>query len=814
MSPLVSTFSRVITVMAVSGVLLVTFFSIVVIGTFLYMSPTLPRIDDLSQVRLTVPLRVMSADNQLIAEFGEKRRSPLTFDQIPEKLRYAFISSEDDRFFHHVGFDYQGLVRASLVLVTTGRRGQGGSTITMQLARNLFLTSRKTFARKIKEIFLAMKIERELTKKQILELYLNKIYLGNRSYGVQAAAHVYYGKDVGELSIAQMAMIAGLPKAPSRYNPIVRPKRALIRRNYVLRRMHQLGHIDDVQFKNATKEAVTSSLHALSPGVEAPYVAEMVRQEMKDRYGTLAYEEGYTVYTTIKAVHQKAANDALRKTLLEYDRRHGYKKVIDNRSVDEKTSDEEKDKIVEDYKDVGHLRIGLITAVADKAVTVYLEYGVDIEILWDGLKWARKYIDDDHMGPEPKTAGEILKVGDVIYIEPIAGGEWKLAQVPEVAGAMVSINPKNGAITSLVGGFDFYHSKFNRVVQAKRQPGSNFKPFIYSGALDKGFTPATLFNDTHVTLDNAALEKAWRPENYERKVFGPTRMRVALTKSRNLVAIRILKTIGISYAVEYAKKFGFSEAQLKHSRNLTLALGSLSVTPLQLASGYSTFANGGYRVVPYFIRKITKDKGSVIFQAEPGQACLPCERNPANFPKVKLAPRIISQQVAFQMTSMLRDVIQRGTGTRAYKALKRNDLSGKTGTTNEQKDAWFSGYSPYLVATAWVGFDKVRSLGRREYGGRAALPMWIKLMRVVLKDKKVVYPKMPPSMVTVKIDPKSGLLANNAHSKAIDETFRESLVPKETSQNMGGETNDQDPNSATSGRQTGTSNPDEEQPLF
>jgi len=809
MSQFITIFSRVLSVIAVTSVLIGTFAVILSISAFLYVSQSLPKINDLHEVKLTVPLRVFSANKVLIAEFGEKRRSPLKFSEVPPNLRYAFISSEDDRFFEHVGFDYQGLVRAAYVLVTTGRRGQGGSTITMQLARNLFLTKRKTFERKLKEIFLAMKIERELSKQQILELYLNKIYLGNRSYGVGAAAHVYYGKSVDELSIAQMAMIAGLPKAPSRYNPIINPKRALIRRNYVLRRMHYLGHIDDQQFKNAKNEAISSSLHALSPEVEAPYVAEMVRREMKGRYGTKAYEDGYSVYTTIDAGHQKAANDALRQALLAYDRRHGYKAPIDNKSIDEKTTDEEKDKIVEQYKDVGHLRIGLVTAIAEKSVTVYLEYGVDIELGWEGLKWAQKYIDDDHKGAKPKNAGEILKIGDVIYIEPQSSGDWMLAQVPEVSGAMVSIDPKDGAITSLVGGFDFYHSKFNRVIQAKRQPGSNFKPFIYSGALDKGFTPATLFNDAHVVIDNKSLEKVWRPENYERRVYGPTRMRVALTKSRNLVAIRILKTIGISYAVEYAKKFGFTEKQLRHSRNFTLALGSLSVTPLQLASGYSTFANGGFKITPYFITRIVKDKVGVIFQSEASQACSVCEKDPAKYPKIKIAPRIISPQVAYQMTSMLGDVIKYGTGRRAYRALKRNDLSGKTGTTNDQQDAWFSGYSPYLVATAWVGFDKIRPLGKREFGGTAALPMWIKLMESALKDKKVKVLRVPPNMTTVKIDPKSGLIAHTSNPNAIDETFRDEFVPKEVSLNQGGDSS----GGEFGGKDGNSSGPDIE-PLF
>lgn len=814
MSPLITTITRVLSIIAVTAVLVVLLTVMLGVSTFLFLAPELPKIDDLNKVKLTVPLRVFSADNTLIAEFGEKRRSPLRYDQVPENLRRAFISSEDDRFFDHVGFDYQGLMRAVFVLVTTGQRGQGGSTITMQLARNLFLTKKKTFKRKLKEIFLAMKIERELTKKQILELYLNKIYLGNRSYGVQAAAHVYYGKSVDELSIAQMAMIAGLPKAPSRYNPIINPNRALIRRNYVLKRMHELGHIDTTQFENAKKETISSSLHALSPAVDAPYVAEMVRQKLKERYGNSAYEDGYSVYTTINSVHQKAATEALRKTLLEYDRRHGYKGSVSNRPITAKTTDTEKDRIINEFKNVGHLRPGLVTKIGEKSLTIYLEYGVEIELDWDGIKWARKYISDDRMGPELKNAGEIVKLGDVVYVEPQpAGKKWLLAQVPEVAGAMVSVNPKDGAITSLVGGFDFYHSKFNRVIQAQRQPGSNFKPFIYAAALDKGYTPATLFNDTHVVIDSRNMEKAWRPENSSRRVYGPTRMRVALTKSRNLVAIRILRTIGIPYAVEYAKKFGFTDSQLRNSRNFTLALGSLSVTPLQLASGYATFSNGGFRVAPYFISRIEKDKAGTIYKADPKLACPDCvETSQEPDEASKLAPRIVSEQVAYQMNSMLRDVVKRGTGVRAYNALKREDLAGKTGTTNDQQDAWFSGYTSYLVATAWVGFDKIRPLGKREYGGRAALPMWVKLMRVALKNKPVVHPKMPSKMVTVKIDPKTGLLARRSDPNAIDETFREDLVPKETSNgfdSMGGDSSG--PSSDSSG---GTSGSQSNDPLF
>ncbi len=756
---------------------------VVTISTFLYFSSEIPTIKNIDKVQLQVPLRVFSREGDLIGEFGDKRRDPLTYDKIPKKLVKAFISAEDDRFFSHIGIDYMGLTRAFLTLLTTGERRQGGSTITMQLAKVLFLSSEKTYKRKLLQVFLAFKIERELSKEQIMELYLNKIYLGNRSYGVGAAAHVYYGKNIKDLTLAQMAMIAGLPKAPSRYNPLVRPKRALSRRNYVLKRMLELGHITQEEYDTAINEEISSTRHKLAVSIDAHYVAEMVRKEMRDKYGDNAYKDGYAVYTTIRSKHQRAANRALRQTLLDYDRRHGYRGPLQHKPLPPDASLKEKEARLSEYRrTIGGLEAGLVTSVSDRSAEVYLGDGIDIVLDWEGIKWAKKYISETRKGPRIKSAHDVLKPGDIIRVEKRPNNKWWLAQVPKVSGAIVAVDPKDGAITALVGGFDFFdnenNGKFNRVTQARRQPGSSFKPFVYAAALEKGHTPATIFHDTQMVLPTDQ-DKDWRPNNDDGRTLGALRMRKALYLSRNLVAIRILQDIGLNYAFDYVTRFGFSKKQLE--RNLSFALGTSVVSPLQIVSGYTVFANGGFRVEPYYITRVermtnTKDgvKRQVIFRAEPKIAC--GEKCP---PGVKPAKRVISEQIAYQMTSMLRDVIKRGTGKRAL-VLKRPDIAGKTGTTNDLKDAWFSGYSKYVAATVWVGFDQVKSLGYKEYGGTAALPMWVRFMRVALKGKPVALPKLPKGMVTVSIDPKTGLLADSYIKNPILETFRVQYVPKRT----------------------------------
>ena len=604
----------------------------VLAGAYLYLEPRLPEVDSLREVRLQVPLRVYSSDGALISEFGEKRRVPLGYDEMPERLVQAILAAEDSNFFNHTGVDFRGLARAALQLAMTGERRQGGSTVTMQVARNFFLTPEKTYTRKLSEIFLALRIEQSLSKQEILELYLNKIYLGHRAYGVGAAAHVYYGKTIDELGLAQTAMIAGLPKAPSRYNPVTNPSRALERRNYVLDRLLALGRISQEEHRTARAEPVTASVHAAEIEVEAPYVAEMVRAELYERFGEEAYAGGYRVETTVDAELQQAANRALRKALDAYDRRHGWRGPGD-RVPDPPRDPLGLDALLEARDPVGELRPAVVTAVEEKSIEVYLGQGRRLTIGWEGLKWARPYIDPDHRGPEPKRAADVVQAGDIVRVLPLepeakdeeaAEGEpgWRLAQVPAVSGAFVALDPNNGAIQALTGGYDFFASKFNRAIQARRQPGSGFKAFVYSAALEAGYTAASLINDAPVVYHDAAQDELWRPKNYSGRFFGPTRLRQALTKSRNLVSIRLMRDMGVEHAVDHITRFGFDREQLTH--NLSLALGSSEVTPLQMARGYAVLANGGYLIDPYFIRRIEDGEGNLVYQARPRVVCDDC----------------------------------------------------------------------------------------------------------------------------------------------------------------------------------------------
>jgi len=769
---------------------------------YLYLSPELPDTALLKDVKLQVPLRVFARDGSLLAEFGEKRRSPIPVEAAPKWLVQAFLAAEDDRFYEHPGVDYQGLIRAVLHLIRTGEKGQGGSTITMQVARNFFLSREKTYLRKLNEIFLSLKIENKLSKAEILGLYLNKIYLGNRAYGIQAAARVYYGKNVHELNLAQMAMVAGLPKAPSRYNPIANPQRALIRRDYVLRRMLELEYISEQDYQEALQTPISANLHAVSTAFKAPYVAEMVRAAMVKKYGNQAYTRGYRVYTTLSPQNQQAANKALRTTLLDYDHRHGYRGAeqhlqLDAVDINELTS--MLDSQLRGVPVIGGMRVGVVTDVMEKSIRVYLGQDHVIKIEWDGLKWAKAYINDNRQGPEPEAATEIVQKGDMIRL--LKQDEvWHLSQVPTVSGALVSLDPHDGAIVALVGGFDFLLSKFNRATQAERQPGSDFKPFIYSAALEKGYTAATLINDAPVVFEDSALEGTWRPENYSGRFYGPTRLRVALMKSRNLISIRLLRAIGIGYAVNYVSRFGFDKASLP--RDLSLALGSTStnLTPLKLATGYAVFANGGFLVTPYVIERIETEDGELVEQAQPAVACRACEleqnqvsaataesdlsvtnevvaEGQGKLPENR-AKRVITAQNQYIMYSILQDVIRQGTGRKAL-TLGRRDLAGKTGTTNDQRDAWFSGFNGALVTTVWVGFDKGRPLGASETGGRAALPMWITYMRDALKGVPDQELPQPAGLVTVRIDRKTGKLASKNNSNTIFEIFRPENVPQE-----------------------------------
>ncbi len=778
---------------------------IAITAIYFYLEPGLPDIEVLQDVKLQVPLRVFSSDNKLIAEFGEMKRQPVAYKNIPKQLVQAVIAAEDENFFQHPGVDYKGILRAIVNLIKTGQKGQGGSTITMQVARNFFLTRDKTYIRKLNEIFLSLKIEKLLSKEDILALYMNKIYLGHRSYGVAAAANTYYGLPLQDLSVEQYAMIAGLPKAPSRFNPVTNPERATIRRNYVLDRMYQLNFITQKQYQKAIKTRDNAEIHKAQIEVDAPYIAEMARLHMIQRYGDEAYTRGYNVFTSVSSSMQAAANTALHSALMSYEHRHGYKGVQAHIELPpEPTPILETVALLDQFRPVGHLQAALVMAIDKVAVPVenssgkkknnqpkttktrteeqakiLLKDGTMVALRWKHIKWARKYIRDNRMGPKLKKIADVIKPGDIIFVEQLANKEYALAQKPEVAGALISLNPQNGGINALVGGFDFYDSKFNRAIQAKRQPGSNFKPFIYSAALNKGFTAATLINDAPVVFKDSYLEGFWRPDNYSGKFFGPTRLRQGLIKSRNLVSIRILRDIGINYAIDYVKRFGFTPDELP--KNLSLALGSASLTPMQIARGYAILANGGYNITPWLIERIEDPQQTIIYQQKHPVVCSPdypeqsCPQD-----EVLHAPRVVDAANDFILTTIMRDVIRFGTGHRAMK-LGRKDLAGKTGTTNDQLDAWFSGFNRQVMATAWVGFDRPRSLGRREFGGTAALPMWMNFMRAALKDMPELPLRVPGNVVTVKIDAETGLLASRASRKTLFEYFVKGTEPTRSS---------------------------------
>ncbi len=791
-------------------------------GVYLYLAPTLPDAETLKDVDLQTPLRVYTADGLLITEYGEKRRTPITYQEIPPQFIDALLASEDDGFFEHSGIDLKGLARAVFDLVTTGRKKSGGSTITMQVAKNYYLSSEKTFTRKFTEILLALKIEKALTKEEILELYVNKIYLGKRAYGIEAASQVYYGKSITELNLAELAMIAGLPQAPSAANPIRSPERAVSRRNYVLARMYNLGKISEAEFQQSIRQPATARYHGATSEISAPYVAEMIRLEMIRRYGNKAYTSGYSVYTTINAKRQQAANAALQKGLLKYDRDHGYRGAqatysVIPLSVPEPPELEEWIAQADPTKDVDwpqtlsnweeQLReLGDFGIIEPAVVMNAIEEGAWVysvgQIRWlpfEGMTWAAPYLSVNSVGEAPENALDVVSDGDLIWLEGTSSG-LKLAQVPEAEGALVSMNPHNGAIEALVGGFSNSDNQFNRATQAERQPGSAFKPFIYSAALDNGFTTASLINDAPVVFKDASLESTWRPENYSGKFYGPTRLRQALYRSQNLVSIRILKQMGPATAVRYIQDFGFNPARL--NKDLSLALGASAVTPLDMATGYSAFANGGYKVSPFVMQSIISDTGEILYEANPALAMAPPEEdstgnfisegvNDNNAPvennseqaenieeRTLFAERIMSPENHYLTVSMMRDVVRRGTGRKAL-ALGRNDLAGKTGTTNDQKDAWFSGFNPDLVATVWIGFDQPTTLGRWASGGGTALPVWVDYMREALDGAPEEQFEQPEGIVTVRIDPDSGLLASPGQKDAIFEYFKTGSAPTE-----------------------------------
>ncbi len=722
-------------------------------------------------MRYQIPLAVYSKNGKLIAQFGEKKRTPITTKEAPEKLIQAVLAAEDDRFFDHPGVDYQGLLRATVKYILTGEKRQGGSTITMQVARNFFLTPEKTFLRKIKEIFLAIKIENELSKYAILELYLNKIYLGHRAYGVGAAAQVYYGKNLGELGLAQLAMIAGLPKAPSIANPITNPQWAINRRNYVLRRMRDLDLITLNQFQQAINQPVTARLYSVSVEAKAPYIAEMVRKKMFLKYAEKAYTDGYKVHTTVDSNAQEYANIALQTALSEYSERHGFRGPHGHIDLAGRDFDAQWLKQLENQKTIGNTVPGVVTSVGPKSVQVLLANAQIIEIPWPGLKWARKYRSTNTRGSIPESASDIVQKGDIIKVRLSSDDKWRLAQVPSIEGALVSINPDDGSIVALTGGFDFYQSKYNRAVQAKRQPGSGFKPILYTKALEEGFTAASIINDAPVVFDEPTMETEWRPKNYSGKFYGPTRLRVALRKSRNLVSIRLARELGITSVIDSGLRFGLPEKQLP--KTLSLALGSGSASPLEMARVYAVFANGGFLIEPYLIDRIETVKGEIVYKASPKIACYDCDEK--GVPVQQRAPSVMSRRVNYLMNSLLQDVVKNGTGRRALE-LNRTDLAGKTGTSNEQRDAWFNGFNLSLVTITWVGFDSSKPLGFGETGGRAALPMWMKYMKHALNGVPEIQPKLPEELVSVRIDPETGFLARPAQ-EGIFEIFRSENVP-------------------------------------
>ncbi|MER1945996.1 penicillin-binding protein 1A [Stutzerimonas stutzeri] len=756
-------------------------------GAFLYLSPNLPSVDSLRSIQLQIPLRVYSADDKLIAEFGEMRRSPIRFDDIPQAFIHALLAAEDDNFANHYGVDITGLMRAATQLLKSGQIQTGGSTITMQVAKNYFLTSERSFSRKINEILLALQIERELSKNEILELYVNKIYLGNRAYGIEAAAQVYYGKPISELSVAQLAMIAGLPKAPSAFNPLVNPARSKERRDWILGRMYRLGSLDESSYRQALAEPETARYHGATPELDASYIAEMARAEMVGRFGSAAYTDGFRVYTTVSSERQIAANNALNSGLIEYDQRHGY------RGPEANLANASRDTWLQElakYRSLSGLQPAAVTQVETSGILVITRDGQEHTVSWDSMKWARPYLGINSMGPRPQRPADVVKVGDVVRIR------WQdeaavFSQVPQAQAALVSLDPEDGSIEALAGGFSFGQSNYNRAIQAKRQPGSSFKPFIYSAALDAGYTAASLVNDSPIVFVEQGMDRIWRPKNDNNTFLGPIRMREALYKSRNLVSIRLLQTMGVDYTINYITRFGFNAQNLP--RNLSLALGTATLTPMEIATGWTTFANGGYKIEPYLIQRIEDREGNLLFEANPARVppretqtadieVHPVQSNPdiADGEQTPATPhfaeQVLDERTAYIMTSMLQDVIKRGTGRRAL-AMGRDDIAGKTGTTNDSIDSWFSGYNADLVTTVWAGFDQPQSLGRNEYGGTVALPIWMNYMGAVLKDMPEHPPAEPDGLLKLRIDPVSGRAATPSTPDAYFEVFKSEDSP-------------------------------------
>ena len=760
-------------------------------GLYLYLSPKLPEESALRNITLRTPMRVLSGDGALIGQFGEQKRKPLQFGEIPKSFVDALLAAEDDGFFEHHGIEPLSLLRAVSELILTGKKGSGGSTLTMQVARNYFLTLDQTFLRKFTEILLAFEIEARFSKEEIFELYINRVFLGHRAYGFEAAAETYYGKPLAALNLAQHAMLAGIPKAPSRNNPLSNPEKGKIRRDWILGRMTNLGMINEREMLIAQNAPVTAAFFGQVVEVDADYVAEMVRQEMVDRFGKAAYNDGYVVYTTVDSKLQQAAHDALLNGLRTYDWRHGWRGPERRLAPRE---DETKEQTLTRWREALHempviaaLPPAVVTAVDEVGATVLTKTGESIRLAWEGeLNKVRRYRSVNQTAAPAENTGELLSLGDLIRIREAADG-WHLTQVPKVQSALASLDPKHGAIRALVGGMGFELSKFNRATQAKRQPGSNFKPFLYASALEAGITPSTVINDAPVVLDNLAAAEIWRPENDSGKFYGPTRLREALAFSRNLVSIRVLQRVGVRSFIRYIESLGFDITDIQ--ANLTLALGTHSFTPLEVATGYAILANEGFKVEPWLIDRIVNAKGEIVYAADPLVACSDClDDSPsaieevrmedilgAKVPEVRAAERVMDPRVAYIISTFLSDAIQRGTGRRA-RILERQDIAGKTGTTNGPRDAWFSGFNRDLITTTWVGFDDYGPLGRREFGGTAALPIWIDFMRAALPAPQPA-PPMPPGIVRLRVDRDSGLRVKGQPDNSLLEYFLEESLP-------------------------------------
>jgi penicillin-binding protein 1A len=786
------------------GVTLITLGAIyALICAYIYLEPSLPSVSAMKNNELQVPLRVYTSGGELIAQIGEQRRNPVNYEQIPLIVRQAFIAAEDDRFFEHHGFDWQGVLRSVFVNLTS-RETQGGSTITMQAARSAFLTQDRDWRRKLQETFVTYRLEREFTKQEILALYLNVIFFGQRAYGVAAAAETFFGKQLDELTLGEAATLARVPQSPSKFNPITNPAGAAERRGYVLRRMRELGYIDPAAAEAASHEVVRAKAHAALADVEAPYIAEMVRLEILRRFGATAQDAGYKVYTTIDGRLQKAANRALRIGLVDYSRRQGWHGAKNRVELASTENSEALEALLDEYGSVGLLKPALVISVADKQARVYVKGAGLANIEWPGMSWAKRRTSELALGPDPKSAGEILARGDVVYVVPASKpeGPVELAEVPEAESALVALDPNNGAVLSLVGGFDYFEGqgKYNRVIQARRQPGSGFKPFMYAAAMAGAFTPASMILDAPIIMDDPNLEEVWRPENSGGGFRGPMRLREALVQSRNLVSIRLLKELGIAPVIDYVQNFGFRKDQLPN--NLTLALGSMAATPMEVATGFTVFANGGFKVEPFYIDRIEGPAGEIVYAADPRTVCAECVSPVETFsqaerkknaevsativPPTPLAPgsrttqpaeRVISPQVSFLMNDIMKDVITRGTGRRAL-ALGRADLRGKTGTTNLAVDTWFNGFNDSLVASVWVGYDDNRPLGDLEEGARTAVPIWVDFMREALRGVPEKPRSIPEGIIEMKINARTGG-TRDADIDPMFEYFRVDNLPTE-----------------------------------